>query len=371
MPFPRPTLTVLRSQAMQDITSSDIPGANGFLRMSVLRVLAWVEAGMAFLHYGFMDWICKQAIPYTCTDEFIDGWAGLKGVTRLPPTPASSVWAGTGVNGSPLPAGTVINRQDGFNYVTTAAGEVASGAISVPFVAQTPGSAGNADFGTPLTLATVIEGINSNGVAAAVVSGGTDMETDAAFRTRMLQVYANPPQGGAASDYVTWALQVPGVTRAWCQKLPAGPGTVGVYTMWDIVNAAEGGFPQGTNGTATEETRDTHATGDQLTVANHIYPLRPVTALLYSYAPLAEPLNFTVAGLLPSTPTAQTAVIEALTELLYVKASPLADTPIDQSDVDAAISARPEVDSFRVTAPVFPVTSTLGSIFTLGTVTFA
>ena len=55
MPFQRPTLSALRTQAMQDIASSDLPNANGLLRRSVLRVLSWVQAGMAHLHYGYLD----------------------------------------------------------------------------------------------------------------------------------------------------------------------------------------------------------------------------------------------------------------------------------------------------------------------------
>ena len=43
-----------------------------------------------------------------------------------------------------------------------------------------------------------------------------------------------------------------------------------------------GGFPQGTNGVAALETRDTAATGDQLAVANYLYPLRPVTPIVYA-----------------------------------------------------------------------------------------
>ena len=141
--------------------------------------------------------------------------------------------------------------------------------------------------------------------------------------------------------------------------------------MWDVVEVAFGGFPQGTNGGAASETRITAATGDQLTVANYIYPLRPVTALVYSKAPAATALNFTIAGLNPDTTTTRAASTAAIDGLLYQKASPLSDVSIDQSDVDAAISAQPGITSFRVTAPSFPQTPTIGHIFTRGTVTFA
>ena len=371
MPFARPTLTALRTQAMQDVAASDLPNANGFMRRSVLRVLAWIQAAMAHMHYAYLDWIAKEAIPFTCDSEFLDGWAQLRGVTRKGSAAATGTWQGSGTNGSTMPSGTILMRADLFQYQTTASATVTGGVISAPIVASTSGSNGNADLGTPLTLANVVSGVNAAGAASTAIAGGTDVETDTSLRTRMLQAYAAPPQGGDQTDYVEWALAVPGVTRAWCNPMGLGIGTVTVYTMWDVIEAAYGGFPQGTNGVAMSETRGIAATGDQLTVANHIYPLRPVTALVYSYAPTASPLNFTIAGLNPNNSTTQAAAEAALAGRLLEKGSPLANISIDQSDVDAAISAVPGIDSFRVTAPSFPQTPALGSIFTLGTVTFA
>ena len=63
-------------------------------------------------------------------------------------------------------------------------------------------------------------------------------------------------------------------TRAWCLPNGMGTGTVALYTMLDNANAQWGGFPQGSNGVATLELRDAAAQGDQLTVANAIYPQR-------------------------------------------------------------------------------------------------
>ena len=369
MPFSRPTLTTLRTQAMQDITSSDIPNASGFLRRNVLRVLAWVQAGMAYLHYGHLDWISLQSIPFTCSAEFLDGWSLLKNVTREPATPASGTAYGI-ASGGTVVSGTAFLRADGFQYNATANAVANAGTIQVPITASVAGSIGNSDNGTPLTMGVVVGGVNAN-FTTGTIAGGGDQEIDSHLRTRMLQAYQSPAQGGAKTDYVQWALSIPGVTRAWCNPLEQGDGTVSVYTMFDVTEILNNGFPVGTNGVASLETRSTvTATGDQLTVANGLFPLRPVTALVWSKAPAASPLNFTVGGLTPSTSTTQAAVETALTSLLYTKASPLADTPVDQSDVDAAISAQPGITSFRVTSPSFPQTPTVGAIFTLGTVTF-
>jgi len=103
MPFPRPTLTDLRAQAMQDITASDLPDADGFLRRAVLRVLARVQAGLAYLHYGYLDWISGQSTPFTATGEYLEAWAALAPtpVLREAPTPASGPVSWTGVYATP------------------------------------------------------------------------------------------------------------------------------------------------------------------------------------------------------------------------------------------------------------------------------
>lgn len=74
MPYARPTLTQLRQQALQDVLDGGIPGVSAVLRFSVLYVLSMTLAGLAWLHYGYLDWIAKQAVPWTATDEWLAAW---------------------------------------------------------------------------------------------------------------------------------------------------------------------------------------------------------------------------------------------------------------------------------------------------------
>ena len=60
MPFARPPLTALRNQAIQDITTSGVPGLDGLLRNAVLRVLAWTMSGLAYSVYGYIDWVARD-----------------------------------------------------------------------------------------------------------------------------------------------------------------------------------------------------------------------------------------------------------------------------------------------------------------------
>ena len=140
------------------------------------------------------------------------------------------------------------------------------------------------------------------------------------------------------------------------------------------------GFPQGTNGVATDDGRASAATGDQLTVANAIFPLQPVTALVYAVAPTAQATNFTVADLgSNNTPTMQALITSALTDM-FVRlgqaggtvnpATGAAWAGIEPSDWYAALEAIPGLTEFKVTTPSAEITPSTGKLLTVGTITF-
>jgi len=339
-----------------------------------------VEAGLAFLHYGYLDWISQMAVPFTAQQEFLEAWAGLVAITRKPATAASGTTTFTGTAGAVLPAGTSVVRSDGIAYTTQASGTVGGGgSVTVAVTATVPAAAGNAVMGTSMVLGAAVAGINSTGSVTAAITGGADIETDDALRTRMLQRFQAPPQGGSQSDYVTWALQVPGVTRAWCNPNGMGTGTVVVYTMFDDAESAHAGFPQGADGGATLEPRTAAATGDQLAVANWLYALQPVTALVYSVSPIATPVNFTITGLSSAGAAVQAAVAAAIVEVFRQQASPggiplLNGTiggTVDLSYINSAIAAIAGTTPFVITSPTANITMATGHMPTLGTITWA
>lgn len=371
MPFARPTLTELRDLVSQDIAAA-LPGTDPLLRFSNLSIMGEVLAGLTHLHYGYLDWIALQSNPATATDEYLEAWAALKGVTREPATSASGPVSFAGSNGTVLPAGTALSRADGKTFTTTTSGTVSGGSVTVNATADADpegltGAWGNMAAGSVLTLAASIDGINSNGTTGTW-TGGADIETDDSLKARMLERYQNPPHGGAAADYVAWAEEVPGVTRAWCVPNGAGAGTVQVFVMLDETESAHGGFPQGTDGVATLELRGTPATGDQLAVANHIYSLRPVTALVSVYAPGAYTQNFTITGLASADPSVRTNVTSAISGVLR-QYGELGGT-VALSLIESEIAAVAGTSGFVITSPTANITAGAGQIPVLGTVTY-
>jgi uncharacterized phage protein gp47/JayE len=387
MPYSRPTLTELQQQVLQDINSAQITDASGnvlmgLLQQAILLVIANATAGMSYEHYGFIDWISLQAVPWTATDEYLEAWASLKGILRLAATATigTATFASIGSNETTIPAGTAITRSDGTDFVTTADATVEGGSVTVTMQAVNTGSAGNFTAGTIFLLSSPLSGIQAQSTASAQVTAGTDQELDPALRTRMLQAFANPSQGGARADYITWALAVPGITRAWVTPLGMGAGTVVVYIMLDIAEAENDGFPVGTNGVSSTDDRATAATGDQLTAANAIVSKQPVTALVFVCAPTPQPVAFTVSGLgMNNNATMQASIQAALSDMFdrlgqtggtIDPQTGLAWTGIEPSDWYASLEAIPGLSEFTIPVPAAPILPATGALFTLGACTF-
>ena len=204
MPFPRPTLSTLRQQAAADINGA-LAGADGLLRRANLNVIGTVQAGFANLQYGYLDWIALQAVPFTATGEYLQAWGALKDIYQQGPQAASGGTTFSGTPGTDIPLNTILVRADGATFISTADVQVGGGGtIQVPATAQTAGSAGNTPVSSVMSISQAIEGVTTNGTVTLAYTGGTDTQSPDSFRSDVLQAFANPPQGGAAQDYVTW-----------------------------------------------------------------------------------------------------------------------------------------------------------------------
>lgn len=371
MPFARSTRTELIRAALADIAQAmNLPAV---LRWRPEFAMGTALAGLVNGLYGYLDWIAKQAVPATSTGEFRAAWAALKGVFPKDATFASGMASFPGTVGAVLAAGSPVGRADGSAaYATTLDATVGpGGTVTSPIIASATGPAGNALGGTALVLTAAVPGITSAGAASGPLTGGTDAEDvdSDGFLTRMLLAYAEPAQGGAERDYKVWALAVPGVTRAWVTPNGMGAGTVVIRFMMDEAQAANSGLPQGTDGVAAAETRAIPATGDQLALANAIYPLRPATALVYAVAPTAQGIAFTVADLSADTPAIRAAIKDTLAQALKALGEP--GGTIYPSQMAAAIDGVPGVTRFTLVEPAAPVVLGPGALpFVLNSVTF-
>jgi uncharacterized phage protein gp47/JayE len=385
MPYARKTLAQIRSDAMADIAAA-LEGSDPLLRFAALKIIGVVLAGMTNEEYGYLDWIAKQTNPFTAEGEYLEAWGALKKVYRKDASAAVLSAAFTGVAGKPLDDGTPVDRSDGTAYTTSGTQIVVGTSVTVTIVANVAGTAGNADPGTVMSLGVAVDGIQSTGSVTAVVSSGADIEDQEEYRARVLDAYQNPTQGGNRADYVKWALDVAGVTRAWCAPNAFGAGTVVLYFMMDEAQAAHGGFPQGTNGVSQFDQgpgglpRDTPATGDQLVLADALITQEPVTALVYGCSPIRNTLSFQISGLSTASTATRTAIAAAINDVFFRSGDPRGGT-VNRSDLNTSIGAIASTAGFvieSITGVINGVTTTypdnitgsFGSLPVLGTVTY-
>jgi uncharacterized phage protein gp47/JayE len=257
-----------------------------------MRVLADANGALAHQNLLYLDWQAKQYLPTTAESEWLDKHGDIWVGGRKPATFATGSVAFTGINGTVVPAATRMVAGNGIEYETISAITLGTTQIEANVIALDAGPDGNQVYGTVLDVLTPLPGIDPNPTVLEI-SGGVGIEGDESLRDRILERIRKPPQGGAVHDYVAWAREVPGVTRAWA--VSESIGTTSVRFMMDD-DRPPYGIP---------------APGDINLVAAHIDPLRPVAVLgMYVMAPIPLPLTVAVRQL--SRDSGQTrAAIEA------------------------------------------------------------
>jgi uncharacterized phage protein gp47/JayE len=188
-------------------------------------------------------------------------------------------------------------------------------------------------------------------------------------RQRMFDAFQAIPTGGSQADHVTWLEAVSGVVQAWCSPVASQGNIVTCYVMLADTNG-NNGFPTGTDGTATEETRAVNATGDLLTIANAVFSKKPVGEIMWLAAPIAQPIDFTITGLSSLTAALQTEIETALTTYIRSMASPLGNT-LYLTALESAISNTVGTTSFTLTTPTDNITTSLGYFSTVGTISYS
>jgi uncharacterized phage protein gp47/JayE len=355
MSFARPSTPTLIERAIADIENR-LPGADARLRRSNLNALARVNAGAAHGLYGHLDWLARQILPDTAEAEILERHAAIWLTTgRVPASYASGRATITGSSGVTIPDGTLYKRADGASYATSAEAVITGGVATVSLIATQLGQAGNADAGIALRLDSPIAGVDASAtVTTAAITGGADAETDDSLRARLLERIKEPPMGGAKHDYIAWALEVPGVTRAWCYPEEMGDGTVTVRFVRD---------------------NDASLIPDEAEIAAvqaHIDAVRPVTSHLYVVAPIPVPIHFEV-QLVPETLAVKAAVEAELRDLLAREAVPeggAGEGKILVSHIREAISIASGEYDHNLAFPITSVVLGLGQMAVFGSLTF-
>lgn len=347
----RPALETLIKRNQADVESS-IPGTDAKVRRSNLNVIAKIISACAHGLYGYIAYQSKQIFPDSADTKNLDRHASL---WLTVPRKAASYAVGqvvlTGTNGILIDAGTVLMRSDGLEYATDADVTISAGQAIADVTALTAGQTGNAIVGTTLSLASPIAGINSAAtVHTTAMTGGSDQEENTDLSSRVVKRIQNPPHGGAKHDYELWALEVPGVTRAWVYPQELGGGTVTVRFVRD------------------DDASLIPDAGEVVTVQDYIDERRTVTAKgCYVVAPIASPINFSI-EITPDTAAVRAAVEAELMDLLQRESIP--GSTILITHIHEAVSIAAGEQNFVMTVPNADVTNATGYMATLGVITW-
>jgi uncharacterized phage protein gp47/JayE len=357
LPWSTPTLKEVRSNVRDNVRGS-LPGADASVPNSVLRVLSDAQGGLCHLTLQYVDWLALQLLPDTAETVWLDRhgtiWLvnadGSKG--RKQATFANGSVTFTGTVGTIVPLGTQVSGSL-TSYETTADVTIGSGPSETTARALDPGVLGNMNVGDTLSLSAGIPGVDSTATVVSM-TGGVDTENDNDLRARILQRIQQPPMGGGEGDYVTWALAVPGVTRAWASPNEMGAGTVTVRFLMDQLYPNDDGWPQ---------------PADIVPVADYIDKMRPVTVKdCYVVAPIKQFVDITISELVPNTAVVSGAIEASLGEMLHQLATP--GQTIFSAWVSYAIMNATGVQSFKLVTTDDYVMPAPGYMAVLGTILF-
>lgn len=348
MPFSRPSLSALIARTLAAVKSRL---STDQMRRSDSEVYARVNAGASHELHGHIEYVATQLMYDTCDAEYLARYTSIWKRPRKAAAKAVGFVTFTGADESTVFIDRVLVSVNGTEYATTAEVEIAAGVAVVPVIAVLPGAAGNLASGSTLSLSVPIPGVVSDAVVtAAGLTNGSDIEEIEAWRGRFLTRIRQPPHGGADFDYPAWALEVPGVTRAWVYPNAMGLGTVTVRFVRD---------------------NDANLIPDDAEVAAvqaYIDKVRPTTAKVYVVKPIADPVDYVFTLLNPNSSQVKAAIDAELRDLHQREAIP--GGTLFLSHIREAISIAAGENNFVLSSPNADVVSPTGHMSTFGAITW-
>ncbi len=311
-----PTLEDIRTEILRDIQSLE-PTADVTVD-SDYYVRASALASCAVGLYAHQSWIVRQHFPDTADSEYLEMHAKLRNIYRKNATYASGSLKVFGTVGAVIQEGLQIKYGERF-YVTKTANVIGDdGSTTVRVTAMATGASSNIKSESKAQLTAAPVGVSSDCLLLPDVTGGTEMESDAALLARLLERIRRPPSGGNKNDFRQWAESIDGVTSAFIYPLRRGEGTVDIaITSGDTVPS------------------------DEIVQATQAYidEVRPVTAKsVYVLKPVAKRVDFGIRVQLDSDTTLDVVKMEIENALVnYFLSLKPADTLII-SQIEAVIS---------------------------------
>lgn len=218
----------------------------------------------------------------------------------------------------------------------------------------------NLSVGAQLALSTPISGINDSAyVQYSEIGGGTDIESDADYRVRVIERYQNPVALFNVAAIVNQAKEIAGVTRVWVDQITPDIGQVTTHFVRD------------------NDENIIPTPSEVATVKTNILLIKPANTDdddVIVNAPTPVNVNFVFASLDPNTTSMRDAVTESLQELFSEDTNVGEDLEEDAyrsaifNSVDSETGQR--LKSYSLTSPAGDIPIAEGELATLGSITF-
>jgi uncharacterized phage protein gp47/JayE len=202
------------------------------------RVMAGATTGV----HAHVEAVDRDAIPTTAEGEALVRWGSFRGVLKKGASTATGPDAlrVRGTPGAVVTVGLALrDRTTGVEAETTSGVTLdVDGEGTVSIETTTTGAQANLPLGSTLDFLAPPTGVNQAAALVAALSGGEDEESDGAYRARVVNRFASPPQGGNQNDFEQWVLLVAGIDAGFALPRRNGIGTVDLVGLRDGQGAA-------------------------------------------------------------------------------------------------------------------------------------
>jgi len=283
-----------------------MPGADATVFPSNLLVAAKVIGARVWELYHRQAFIAQQASPITAVGEYLERHAQIYGINRQVDIPSRGfVIISGGTHTTLIPTGTQF--QDAAGVIVQTSEDIhinSDGEAVLPIEAVLTGVGQEIEANEEVAMLAAIAGAPAVGtISSDGFYGGSNVETDASLRDRLLFRLRYPPHAGSESDYIRWTREVSGVTRVWVEGNGYGPGTVALFFMMD--DAYVDGLP---------------SAADVAAVQAYIDDLKPITAQVVVAAPQPIAVPIEITGLHPLSSSVVNNIMSELEAVVKYKA---------------------------------------------------
>jgi len=196
-----------------------------------LRVLS----GAVTDNHAHISATIRDLMPDTAEGDGLERWGDLLGVARKSATPArkQNALRVVGTVGATVPLDAELTHDSGLRFKINEATVIpAAGRVDVDLVAIDVGAATRLSSGEVLTFVAAPAGLEETAeLVADLDEDGTDLESDGAYRLRVLSRLNSPPLGGAQEDFRQWSLELEGIADAFVYPNRQGLGSVDVAAL--------------------------------------------------------------------------------------------------------------------------------------------